>query len=78
MKLDEQTKNELLYKLETVKQFLIINNGQNYKLYNRTCPDISDKPDSNIVEYLEDIESIISYIVSSMGETESDSENKYF
>lgn len=65
MKLDEIQKRELLYKLETVKQFLIFNDGYKYKLYNRICPSDDTVPDSNIVEYLEDIEHIVSNLISS-------------
>jgi len=64
MKLDEIKKRELLYKLETVKQFLIFNNGHEHKLYNHICPSDNTVPDSNIVEYLEDIEHIVSNLIS--------------
>lgn len=43
-------KDELLYKLNTVIEYLKNNNGYNYKLYNQLCPDY-EAPDSNIVEY---------------------------
>lgn len=47
-------KDELLYKLNTVIEYLKNNNGYNYKLYNQLCPDY-EAPDSNIVEYAEDV-----------------------
>ena len=51
-------KDELLYKLEAVIEYLKNNGGYNCKLYNRLCPG-SKEPDSNIVEYAEDVLSII-------------------
>lgn len=65
MKLSLIQKRELLYKLETVKQFLIANNGQNYKLYNHICPNEINEPDDNIIGYQEDIEYLISILLSS-------------
>ena len=47
-------KDELLYKLNTVIEYLKNNNGYNYKLYNQLCPDY-EASDSNIVEYAEDV-----------------------
>ena len=55
--------DELIYKLETVIEYLKNNNGYNYKLYNRLCPSMG-KPDSNIVEYAEDILNMINIIIS--------------
>ena len=53
-------KNELVYKLETIIQYLKDNNGYNYKLYNHPIDDIEDiGPNSNIVEYAEDIRNMI-------------------
>ena len=51
-------KDELIFKLETVIQYLKKNGGYDYKLYNRLCPGMG-KPDSNIVEYAEDIFEIV-------------------
>lgn len=65
MKLILIQKRELSYKLETVKQFLIVNNGQNYKLYNHICPNETNEPDDNIIGYQEDIEYLISILLSS-------------
>ena len=47
-------KDELIYKLESVIEYLKTHDGYNYKLYNRLCPGMG-KPDSNIVEYAEDV-----------------------
>ena len=40
--------NEIIYKMETIIEYLKNNDGYNYKLYNRLCPGIGG-PDSNIV-----------------------------
>lgn len=76
MNISEHTKNELFYKLAAVKQFLIFNNGYEHKLFNHLCPLDNIEPDSNIVEYLDDIESIVSSLISSEEEIETD--NEYF
>ena len=55
-------KDELIYKLETVIEYLKNNGGHNYKLYNRLCPGMG-KPDSNIVEYAEDIFEIVNKLI---------------
>ena len=55
-------KDELIYKLETVIEYLKNNDGYNYKLYNRLCPGMG-KPDSNIVEYAEDIFEIVNKLI---------------
>jgi len=46
--------NELIYKIDTVIDYLKNHNGHDYKLYNHT-----DEADSDIVEYAEDIKDII-------------------
>ena len=56
-------KDELIYKLETVIEYLKKNGGYDYKLYNRLCPGMG-KPDSNIVEYAEDIFEIVNKIIN--------------
>lgn len=48
-------KNELLYKIEAIIEYLKNNGGYDYLLYNRLCPIDDLEPDSNIVEYAEDI-----------------------
>ena len=40
--------------MEAVIEYLKNNNGYDHKLYNRLCPSYGE-PDSNIVEYAEDI-----------------------
>lgn len=55
--------NEIIYKINTVVKYLKDNNGYKYKLYNHSCPGYG-KPDSNIVEYAEDIEELLEYIFS--------------
>ncbi len=54
-------KDELIYKLEAVIEYLKNTGGYDYELYNRLCPG-SGKPDSNIVEYAEDV----LYLVNSL------------
>ena len=54
-------KDEILFKIYTVIKYLKEHNGYDYKLYNRLCPGYGD-PDSDIVEYAEDIESMIEEI----------------
>ena len=56
-------KDELLYKLETIIKYLKDNNGYSYKLYNHLCPGYGE-PDSNIVEYAEDILDIINELIN--------------
>ena len=55
-------KDELLYKLNTVIEYLKNNNGYNYKLYNQLCPDY-EAPDSNIVECVEGILYMINLLI---------------
>ncbi len=54
-------KDELIYKLEAVIEYLKNTGGYDYELCNRLCPG-SGKPDSNIVEYAEDV----LYLVNSL------------
>ena len=56
-------KDELIYKLESVIEYLKNNGGNDYKLYNRLCPGMG-KPDSNIVEYAEDVLYMINLLIS--------------
>ena len=55
-------KDELIFKLKTVIEYLKKNGGYNYKLYNRLCLGMG-KPDSNIVEYAEDIFEIVNKLI---------------
>ena len=54
--------NELKYKLVTVIEYLKDNGGYDYKLYNQLCPDMGE-PDSNIVEYAEDVLYMINLLI---------------
>ena len=55
-------KDELIYKLESVIEYLKNNGGNDYKLYNRLCPGMG-KPDSNIVEYVEDVLYLVNLLI---------------
>lgn len=55
--------NEIIYKMETIIEYLKNNDGYNYELYNRLCPGIGE-PDSNIVEYAEDVLDMINLLIS--------------
>ena len=50
------------YKLETVIEYLKNTGGYEYKIYNHLCPDYG-QPDSNIVEYAEDILYMINLLI---------------
>ena len=54
-------KDELIYKLEAIIRYLQENGGYNYMVYNKLCPGMGE-PDSNIIEYAEDILNMIKYI----------------
>ncbi len=56
--------DELIYKIETIIEYLKNNSGYDYKLYNRLCPDM-EEPDSNIVEYAEDVLYMINLLIDS-------------
>ena len=56
-------KDELLYKLNTVIEYLKNNDGYDYKLYNYLCPGMGE-PDPNIVEYAEDILEIAENLIN--------------
>ena len=47
-------KDELIYKLEAVIEYLKNSGAYDYELYNRLCPG-SVKPDSNNGEHAEDV-----------------------
>ena len=55
-------KDELIYKLETIIEHLKNNDGYNYELYNRLCPEMGE-PYSNIVEYAEDVLYMINILI---------------
>lgn len=58
-KLDVTGTRELEFKLEVIMYFLIAKDGYSFKLYNHPLPN-SNEPDSNIVEYMEDVINLIS------------------
>ena len=55
-------KDELLYKLETVIEYLKNTGEYEYKIYNHLCPDYG-QPDSNIVECVEGILYMINLLI---------------
>ena len=55
--------NELEYKMEAIIEYLKNNDGYNYKLYNKLCPGMGE-PDSNIVEYAEDVLYMINLLIN--------------
>lgn len=64
-------RDELMYKLDAVIEYLKNNGGYEYKVYNHLCSSISDEPDSNIVEYAEDVKDIIVKVLSEKEEENS-------
>lgn len=60
-------KDELEYKLLAIIEYLKNNGGYDHKIYNRLCPKMGE-PDSNIVEYAEDVLYMINIIFSIFGE----------
>lgn len=57
-KLDEIEIRELDFKLEVIMYYLIHTNGYAFKLFNHPLP-YTKEPDSNIIEYMEDIINLI-------------------
>lgn len=58
-------KNELLYKIDAIIEYLKEHNGYEPKVYNRLCPTNDTLPDSNIVEYAEDVKNIVIEMIKS-------------
>ena len=58
-------KDELIYKIHAIIGYLREHNGYDYKLYNRLCPGMG-KPDSNIVEYAEDVEILVEELLKKL------------
>ena len=56
-------KDELLYKINTIIEYLKECNGYEYKLYNHLCPDENIEPDSNIIEYAKDILCMVNLLI---------------
>jgi len=65
------SKDELLYKLDVIINYLKENNGYEYKLYNHLCPDNNIEPDSDIVEYAEDVKNIVKEIIEKLENDEN-------
>ena len=55
-------KDELIYKINAIIDYLKDNNGYDYKLYNQLCPGHGE-PDSNIVEYVKDVLYMINLLI---------------
>ena len=55
-------KDKLLYKINAIIDYLKKHNGHDYKLYNKLCPGMGN-PDSNIVEYAEDVYALINELL---------------
>ena len=55
--------NEIIYKMEAIIEYLKNNGGYDYELYNGLCPGIGE-PDSNIVEYAEDVLQMINLLIN--------------
>lgn len=53
---------ELIYKMKAVIEYLKNNGRYYYELYNRLCPGMGE-PDSNIVEYAEDVLHMINLLI---------------
>ncbi len=56
-------KDELIYKIEAVIEYLKNNGGYDYELYNHLCPSMGE-PDSNIVEYAEDVLYLVNLLIN--------------
>ncbi len=56
-------KNELFYKIKAIIEYLKDNGGYDYSLYNHLCPINDLEPDSNIVEYAEDVLEMINLLL---------------
>ena len=51
--------NEITYKMNAIINYLKENNGYNHKVYNHGCSHTLEQPDSNIIEYAEDVMTMI-------------------
>lgn len=56
--------NEIIYKMEVIIEYLKNNRLYDYELYNWLCPGGIEEPDSNIVEYAEDVLYIINLLIN--------------
>ena len=64
--------DELLYKISAVIDYLKTHNGHEFKVYNRFCSHTAEEPDSDIVEYAEDVESMIKKLLERIEQLESE------
>ena len=67
--------DEIIYKLEAVNEYLKNNGGYEYEVYNRLCPGMGE-PDSNIVEYAEDVLEMINILLEDNKQRQTESVNK--
>lgn len=58
-----KNKDELFYKINAIIEFLKENGGYECKVYDKLCPDLGE-PDSNIVEYAEDVKKMVKDLYS--------------
>lgn len=58
--------DELTYKLTAIIEYLQNYGGYNYEVYNHLCPSEDNEPDSNIVEYAEDVLDIVQELLECM------------
>lgn len=61
-KLNDMEIEELKFKLEVIMYFLVSKDGYSFKLFNHQLPD-SDVPNSNVIEYMEDVMNLISKLI---------------
>ena len=66
--------DEIKFKMNEIIKYLKEHGGYEYKLYDALCPEIGG-PDSNIVEYAEDVQSMIDKLLS--GNIDEDFINEY-
>ena len=59
-------KDELLYKLDVIINYLKDNKGYKYKRYNIVCPDNNIEPDQDINEYAKDVKNIVNEIIKNL------------
>jgi aryl-phospho-beta-D-glucosidase BglC (GH1 family) len=64
--MDEMLLRELNYKIQVVIDYLKDNGGHDEKLYNHN----PDEPDSDIVEYAEDVQYLINHYSENINKTE--------
>ena len=60
--MDDMTVKEFNYKINAVIEYLENNKGHDYKLYNHDLD--AEEPDSDIVEYAEDVKDIFNTYIN--------------